>query len=142
MKECRGITGLFFRVPVLALFLAMSSASFAAVTDISQDVLMQRIKADHAQLILDVRSPEEYKEGHIPGAINIPHDQIIARLAEIRSHKNKEVVLYCRSGRRVVIAADILRSAGFNKLLHLDGDMGGWQSNRNLPVVKQPCASC
>ena len=136
MKECRGIISLFFRVSVLALFLAMSSASFAEVTDISQDALMQRIKADHAQLILDVRSPEEYKEGHIPGAINIPHDQMGARLAEISSHKNKDIVLYCRSGRRVGIAADILRSAGFNKLLHLDGDMGGWQSNRSLPVVK------
>jgi len=142
MKECRGIISLFFRVSVLALFLAMSSASFAEVTDISQDALMQRIKADHAQLILDVRSPEEYKAGHIPGAINIPHDQMGARLAEISSHKNKEVVLYCRSGRRVAIAADILQSAGFSKLLHLDGDMYDWQSNRNLPVVKQPCTSC
>ena len=142
MKECRGIISLFFKVPVLALFLAMSSASFAEVTDISQDALMQRIKADHAQLILDVRSPEEYKEGHIPGAINIPYDQMGARLAEISSHKNKEVVLYCRSGRRVAIAADILQSAGFSKLLHLDGDMYDWQSNRNLPVVQQPCTSC
>ena len=68
MKECRGIISLFFRVPVLALFLAMSNASFAEVTDISQAALMQRIKSDRAQLILDVRSPEEYKAGHIPGA--------------------------------------------------------------------------
>lgn len=136
MKECRGIISLFFKVPVLVLFLAMSSTSFAEVTGIAQDALMQRIKADHAQLILDVRSPEEYKEGHIPGAINIPHDQMGARLAEISSHKNKEVVLYCRSGRRVAIAADILQSAGFSKLLHLDGDMYDWQSNRKLPVAK------
>lgn len=142
MKECRGIISLFFRVPVLALFLAMSNASFAEVTDISQDALMQRIKSDHAQLILDVRSPEEYKAGHIPGAINIPHDQVGSRLSEISSHKNKEVVLYCRSGRRVAIAADILQSAGFSKLLHLDGDMYDWQSNGKLPVVKQPCTSC
>lgn len=142
MKEYRGIVSLFFRVPVLALFLAMSNASFAEVTDISQDALMQRIKSDHAQLILDVRSPEEYKAGHIPGAINIPHDQVGSRLVEISSHKNKEVVLYCRSGRRVAIAADILQSAGFSKLLHLNGDMYDWQSNGKLPVVKQPCISC
>ena len=136
MKERRDIISLFFRVPVLLLLLAMSNASFARATDISQAELMQRINAHHAQLILDVRSPEEYKEGHIPGAVNIPHDQLVTRLAEIGSHKNKDIVLYCRSGRRVGIAADILRSAGFNKLLHLDGDMGGWQSNRSLPVVK------
>lgn len=142
MKECRGIISLFLRVPVLALFLAMSNASFAEVTDISQAELMQRIKASHAQLILDVRSPEEYNEGHIPGAINIPHNQVGSHLSEIISHKNNEVVLYCRSGKRAAIAADTLQSAGFSKLLHLDGDMYDWQSNGKLPVVKQPCTSC
>ncbi len=142
MKECRSIISLLFKVPVLVLFLAMNNTSFAGVSDISQAELMRRIESDHAQLVLDVRSPEEYKAGHIPGAINIPHDQVSSRLAEISSHKNNEVVLYCRSGRRVAIAADILQSAGFSKLLHLDGDMYDWQSNGKLPVVKQPCTSC
>jgi len=136
MKEYRGIIGLFFNVPALVLFLAMSNASFAQVMDISQSELMQRIKADHAQLILDVRSPEEYKDGHIPGAINIPHTQLISRLVEIDSYKSKDVVLYCWSGGRVITAANILQSAGFRKLLHLDGDMRGWLNNRKLPVVK------
>ena len=136
MKEYRGIIGLFFNVPALVLFLAMSNASFAQVMDISQSELMQRIKADHAQLILDVRSPEEYKDGHIPGAINIPNTQLISRLVEIDSYKSKDVVLYCWSGGRVITAANILQSAGFRKLLHLDGDMRGWLNNRKLPVVK------
>lgn len=136
MKNHRDMICLIFKIPVLLLLLAASNVSFARVTDISQSELMQRIEADHAQLVLDVRSLEEYKAGHIPGAINIPHDQLTSRLTEIESDKNRDVVLYCRSGRRVVIAADILQSAGFSKLLHLDGDMGGWQSNRNLPVVK------
>ncbi len=142
MEQCRSIISLIFKVPVLVVLLAVSNVSLAEVTDISQDALMQRIEASHEQLILDVRSPEEYAGGHVPGAINIPHDQLGTRLAEISSHKNKEVVLYCRSGRRVAIAADILQSAGFSKLLHLDGDMYDWQRNRNLPVVKQPCTSC
>lgn len=118
------------------LFLVMSNVCFAEVMDIAQAELMQRIKSGHAHLILDVRSPEEYKKGYIPGAINIPHDRLDSRLIEISSHKNKDVVLYCGNGGRVVIAANILQSAGFSKLLHLDGDMNGWLSNGRLPVAK------
>lgn len=136
MKQNRNIVRLIFRIPVLVLFLTMSNVSFADVANISQTELMQRIDSGHEQLILDVRSPEEYKAGHIPGAVNIPHDQLNSRVAEISSHKTKEVVLYCRSGRRAGIAAEILQSAGFAKLLHLEGDMYDWQSNGKLPVAK------
>ena len=136
MKEWRDINGLFSRVAMVLLLLVMGNVCFAQATDISQAELMQRIKAHHAQLILDVRSPEEYKEGHVPGAINIPHDQLDSRLAEIGSYKNKDVVLYCKSGRRAAIAADILQSAGFSKLQHVDGDMDGWLGNDKLPVAK------
>jgi len=136
MKNRRDMINLLCRASVLTFFLAISNACLAQAADISQAELMQRIKTEHPQLILDVRSPEEYAEGHVPGAINIPHDQLNSRLAEISSHKNKEVVLYCRSGKRAGIAADILQSAGFSKLLHLDGDMSGWQDNSSLPVAK------
>ena len=136
MKEWHGINGLFSRVAMVLLLLVMGNACFAQATDISQAELMQRIKAKHAQLILDVRSPEEYKEGHIPSAINIPYDQIDSRLAEIASYKNKDVVLYCVSGGRAGKAANILQSAGFSKLQHVDGDMNGWISNGKLPVAK------
>ena len=136
MKEWRGIIGLFFRVTMVLLFLVTSNVCLAQATDISQAELTQRIKTKHEQLILDVRSPEEYKEGHIPGAINIPYDRLDSRLAEIGLHKNKDVVLYCKSGRRSAIAANILQSAGFSKLQHLDGDMDGWLSNDKLPVAK------
>ncbi len=136
MKERHSMAGLFSRLSMALFFMAGSTICMAGVTDISQVELMQRIKANHAGLILDVRSPQEYAEGHIPGAINIPHDQLGSRLAEIGSHKNKDVVLYCGSGGRVGIAVNILRPAGFSKLLHLDGDMNGWRRNGNLPINK------
>lgn len=103
---------------------------------ISQAELMQRIKADYAHLILDVRKPEEYKRGHIPGAINIPHDRLDLRFIEIASHSNRDVVLYCGSGVRVGIAANVLQSAGFSRLLHLEGDMNSWRRNGRLPVAR------
>jgi len=127
--------GLFSRLSIVLLFMAGNAICMADVTDISQAELMQRIQANQPGLILDVRSPQEYAEGHIPGAINIPHDQLGSRLAEIGSYKENDVVLYCRSGRRVVIAANTLQPAGFRKLQHLDGDMNGWIS-KGLPIKK------
>lgn len=137
MKKKLGIGGMVSGLVAVLFFLAGSAVCMAGVTDIPQAELMQRIKSNNAGLILDVRSKEEYAEGHIPGAINIPHDQIGSRLAEIVSYKNKDVVLYCRSGKRVGIAANTLQVAGFSKLLHLVGDMGAWLSNGNLPIIKK-----
>ena len=125
-----------FTLTMTLLFLVVSNICLAEVMDISQAELMQRINTSREQLILDVRSKWEYMGGHIPGAINIPHDQLDSRLGEILTFKNKEVVLYCASGGRVVTAAKILGSAGFSKLLHLDGDMNGWRGNSKLAVAK------
>lgn len=136
MKERFSINRLLPGWSMALFFLTGSAACMAGVTDISQAELMQRIKANHENLILDVRSPQEYAEGHIPGAINIPHDWLGSRLAEIGSHRNRDVVLYCGSGGRVVPAAKTLEAAGFSKLLHLDGDMNGWRSNGSLPIKK------
>lgn len=115
--------------------MSRSNTCFTGVTTISQTELMQRIEAGHTHLILDVRNPEEYKRGHIPSAINIPHNRLDSRFVEIVSHSNRDVVLYCGSGVRVGIAANILQSAGFSKLLHLEGDMNNWLRN-DMPVAK------
>lgn len=136
MKKRLGASALFSRLAIALFLLTGSAVCMAEVTDIPAAELMQRIKANRAGLILDVRSAEEYAEGHIPGAVNIPHDQLGPRLAEISSYKDKEVVLYCRSGKRAGIAANTLQAAGFSKLLHLDGDMNGWAASGNLPIKK------
>jgi len=136
MKERVGIAGLCSKFGMALLFLAWSAACSAQVTDITQAELIQRIKAHKAGLILDVRTPEEYAEGHVPGAINIPYDHLGLRHTEIAAHKDKDIVLYCQSGRRVGFAASTLEIMGFKKLRHLAGDMGGWLSNGNLPIKK------
>jgi phage shock protein E len=62
--------------------------------------------------VLDVRTQKEFEEGHVPGAINIPYDQVAARSAEV-GPKEHPVVLYCRSGRRSGLAAAELARQGF-----------------------------
>ena len=65
--------------------------------------------------VVDVRTPQEFASGHVPGAINIPYEEIGKRAAEI-GPPSTQVVLYCRTGRRSGIAADALQKAGYSKL--------------------------
>lgn len=80
-----------------------------------------------AVLILDVRSAAEFGQGHVPGAVNISHDELAGRLGEIEQYRDQEVVVYCESGRRASMAQQVLADQGFQKLSHLSGDMSGWR---------------
>ncbi|MFO1407567.1 MAG: rhodanese-like domain-containing protein [Steroidobacteraceae bacterium] len=104
-------------------------AAVAQLTPAQFDEL--KAKGDGSVLLVDVRTPEEYAAGHIPGAVNIPYDQVAKRLSEIP--KDDEVVLYCHSGRRAGLAATTLEAEGYTKLAHLVGDMQGWTA-AGLPV--------
>jgi len=114
-----------------------TSLTFAAdVVDIKADALLERAqKMDESFVILDVRTPEEFAQGHVPGAINISYDKLADRIGELMGAKNKDVVLYCRTGRRAGMAADTLKASGFNKVLHLDGDMLKW-TDANRPIER------
>jgi rhodanese-related sulfurtransferase len=103
---------------------------------ISQAELLVRLeKADPDLVVLDVRTPAEFAAGHVPGARNISHDQLAAKLGELSSLKDKQVVLYCRSGRRTALAGQTLRDAGFTRLLHLQGDYLAWEAEHR-PVER------
>ncbi|AUS09366.1 rhodanese-like domain-containing protein [Laceyella sacchari] len=84
--------------------------------------------ADELQqyVLVDVRTDEEYQEGHIPGAIHIPHDQMEARHEELAPHKGQKILLICRSGRRSVLAAQVLATRGYTELYNLKGGMLEW----------------
>lgn len=63
-------------------------------------------------LLLDVRTPAEFKEGHVPNALNVPVQELPQRLAEV-GPTSRPVVVYCRSGGRSAMASQLLRSAGY-----------------------------
>lgn len=83
-------------------------------------------------VFVDVRTPEEYKEGHIPGAVNIPVSEIKARMNEVP--KDKQVYVYCRSGKRAAKASTILAKAGFS-VENVPESMQGWKA-AGYPVEK------
>jgi len=106
----------------------------AHVTPMTQEQLLEH-QAKHPGhlVVLDVRTPEEFAAGHVPGAKNVPYDLVAARLGEIP--RDKDVVLYCKSGRRAGLAADVLAANGYTRLSHLEGDMTAWVAN-GRPVEK------
>ena len=75
-------------------------------------------------VLLDVRSPEEFAAGHLPGAMNIPVGEVRARAAEL-GPRSRPVVTYCRSGGRSARAASTLRELGFERVLNL-GPKAAW----------------
>ncbi len=118
---------------VLALLLSgIACASDVATVDGAS--LLKRVQSgDSTLVVLDVRTPQEFAEGHVPGAVNIPHDTLESRLAELEADRDKDVVVYCRSGRRAGMALTVLEKAGFERLSHLEGDYLAW-SAAELPV--------
>lgn len=75
-------------------------------------------------LLLDVRQPEEYQAGHIPGAMLIPLGELEARQGEL--DRDRRIIAYCRSGHRSMAAAIALCGLGFEGLYHLDGGILDW----------------
>ena len=77
-------------------------------------------------LLLDTRTRKEYEMGAIPGSINIPVDQLRQSLNELIPYKDKDIVIYCRSGQRSYIATRILLQNGFDKVRNLSGGYLTW----------------
>ena len=124
-------------VAVLALMLTAAAWADEPAA-IEPQALAERISSgDTMLLVLDVRTAAEFDEGHIPTAVNIPYDSLAGRLAELGAPGERDVVVYCRSGRRSAIALDTLKEAGFSRLFHLEGDWQRWSGEGRINV-RQP----
>jgi rhodanese-related sulfurtransferase len=96
---------------------------------ISQADLLARLeRKDPDVVVLDVRTAAEFAAGHVPGARNLSHELLSSRIGELDGLRGKQVVLYCRSGRRTSLAEEVLRKAGFTRLSHLEGDFLAWEA--------------
>ena len=88
---------------------------------ISMDEAVKMMKDEKNYIILDVRRPDEYSEGHIPGAINVPNEEIgTAEIAEL-PNKSQLILVYCRSGRRSKEASEKLVKLGYTNIVEFGG---------------------
>lgn len=112
-------------IPLSLLMLAaLPLAAQAGRPAVAPAAVAEITARDDAPLLLDVRTPEEFAQGHLPGAVLIPHDQLAARLDEI--DRDRWVLVYCRSGKRAGTAQDILEDAGV-EVRQVEGSWLRWQ---------------
>jgi len=109
---------------VVGAFAAVVSAFqiFRRMGQISGEKARELVKSG-AKLV-DVRTPGEFSAGHIDGAVNVPLQELGARLRHL-GPKDKPVVLYCASGTRSAMAKSVLTQAGYQQVFNL-GSMGRW----------------
>jgi len=98
-------------------------------------VAQAKEKLHAGALILDVRQPEEYASGHIPGATLIPLGQLEKRANELP--RDREIVVVCRSGGRSAMGRDILKKAGFTKVASMAQGMNAWKA-AGYPIAQIP----
>ncbi len=133
MKPIRFSTILCF----FFLFIAFNSAcqkKEKGVTLISADSLKIMLNTKHG-ILLDVRTPEEFTEGHLLGAINIDYNNDGFAAALDTLDKTKQYEVYCRSGHRSGESAKMMVKKGFKKVYNLEGGILKWQES-GFEVVK------
>ena len=93
----------------------------AAYMNITAEEAKQIMDSEEGYIILDVRTQEEYDQGHIPGAIVISHDEIEEKAEEVLTDKKQLILVYCRSGRRSKLAAEALVELGYTNIKEFGG---------------------
>lgn len=88
--------------------------------NISSNELKKLIKNNENILLIDVRSEEEFEEVNIETSINIPLQDLLYNIDELQDHNDKDIVIYCRSGHRSIIACNLLAVEGFSNLYNLE----------------------
>ena len=97
-------------------------ACYSATTETGDSITPEVLSAiEHEALIVDVRTPEEFANGHYPGAINIPHETILEVLNQLGVTADTSVILYCRSGNRSGQAEQVLQEKGFTEARNAGG---------------------
>lgn len=124
-------------LPALLCAIALSVAQAAETNPIPPAELAARIAAHRAPRVVDVRTSAEYAAGHIPDALNVAHDEIGRRRAELGARADEEIVLYCGRGKRQALAQATLRDAGFTGTRVLEGGFDAWIA-AGFPQVREP----
>jgi rhodanese-related sulfurtransferase len=128
------IENYFYSVPLLVVvILLIRSNAVKGGKKITPQDLVSLTNQDAAKLI-DLRSPNEFADGHITGSINIPYADIEDRLHEIKLQEGKSLVLICDSGSQSANAGEVINKSGYQNTIILSGGIGAWKLD-NLPLI-------
>ena len=115
---------LMLAIVIGGLFMFMQNGN--ANQTITYQELQNKLNSKENFVLLDVRTQEEFNAGHIPTAILLPYDEINLKASTVLPDKEKEIVLYCRSGRRSAIAKKALVELGYKDVKDFGG-ISRWQ---------------
>lgn len=128
MKAPKFLTGILMAAFVATAVSAVAQPVPDSTTHTLRAKKFNRWRQQSNTIVLDVRTPEEFKEGHIPGARNIDVKQDSSfRQQVLQLDPSKRYLLYCRTGKRSTKAMVILTQAGFPKLYQLKGGIESWK---------------
>ena len=113
-------------IPVILSALLLTGCGASAQDNlgyrqITMEEAAKRMEQEPAAIILDVRRPDEYQAGHIPGAINIPNETIGSEALPQLPDKDQTILVYCRSGNRSKQASEKLAALGYTRVLEFGG---------------------
>lgn len=134
MKQLTNIAYWVAMIGLLFWFAYTKGWIFANFTSITATQAITLLEEDNNLSVLDVRSIEEYKEGHLRESRLIPLDKLRENLNKLQDVKNKKIIVYCRSGNRSVSASRILEENGFT-VLNLKGGILALEK-KNIEIVK------
>ena len=115
---------------ILVLLAAVLFSACGHNTQREQEMVYMNITAQQAKeimdtqegyIILDTRTQEEYDTGHIPGAMVLPHDEVLKKAETVLPDKSQLILVYCRSGRRSKLAAEDLVKLGYTNIREFGG---------------------
>jgi len=89
--------------------------------------LLDKIERGEAPAILDVRSPDEFAAGRVPGAVNVPFTSVLGNSAGVHPQKSETLVVYCGHGPRAWLAGAAFRLRGYTRITYLRGHMAAWR---------------
>ena len=99
------------------------------VREVSVDTLRQMKASGEEFSLIDVREPEDWQKGTIPGAATIARGMLELNIDQVTTDKERKIVLYCGGGSRSALAAYMLQRMGFRNVLSLAGGYGGWKNS-------------
>lgn len=123
IKNKIGVIFLSLALLLTASIVTANSATANVITELDHKAFME---VSAQSTVVDVRTPEEYAKGHVPGAINIPL-ATVGDSINMFGATDTPIVVYCRSGYRAGKALEVLSEAGYTNLHHLEGDIKGWE---------------
>lgn len=139
MKRSPAVNRIGLMVIAVVVFCALASSSCSSadsrlMSPTEAFGLIQKNKGNPQFVVLDVRTPEEFKSGRIEGAINIDINSNAFKDGIGKLDRGKTYLVYCRTGRRSGEAVKIMRDLGFRNLLRFEGDIVKWRAEK-LPLV-------